>query len=116
MYICTYKYIQTTVAPETVSKEQLNIALYDLQQWPTELIDWPCDNSERRDVYLDHSVGINSGRCSQLCGTTAFPSSERSDLRWNATPFELKSGSGYSEYDPGAWMTCYWFGRYYGWV
>ena len=43
-----------------------------------------------------------------------LPANERTQLRWNGDPFDLVDGSGYTEYDPGAWLLPYWMARYHG--
>lgn len=46
--------------------------------------------------------------------TRIFPANERAQGRWNADPYDLDGGSGYSENDAGAWLLPYWMARAFG--
>jgi len=105
---CFYTMVQAMAVPQSVSEEDLANALYDMQQWPTELIDWPYDNSVRDDYQLDTSPGGNPNRSVKV-----FPPSERSNLKWNSDVFQLTGGSGYSEDTPAAFLVAYYMGRYF---
>ena len=42
------------------------------------------------------------------------PANERTQGQWNGDPYDLVGGSGYREYDGGAWLLPYWMARYHG--
>ena len=64
-------------------------------------------------LFVDRHAVLPQRKCvgSQL---TAVPANERSQGQWNTDPYDLTGGSGYSEYDAGAWLLPYWLARYYG--
>ncbi len=50
---------------------------------------------------------------STLFQLEVVPANERTQLRWNANPYDLVGGTGYNEFDPGAWLLPYWIARYH---
>lgn len=83
--------------------------VWNLQTWPLELIDWPVQNSQRLDVRIDPQPNRDF-----VVGTESLnllPANERVQDRWNADPFDLDGGSGYSETDGGVWLLPYWLAR-----
>lgn len=43
-----------------------------------------------------------------------LPANERTQLRWNANPYQLDNSGSSSEMDPGAWLMPYWLARWTG--
>ena len=85
-------------------------SLETLRTWPMELIDWPVSNANRLDLteskYLTRSGSLQME-------PPVLPYDEISYFRWNGNPFEMgDSGSGYSEFDPGAPLAAYWLARF----
>lgn len=87
-------------------------AVETLQQWPLSQINWPVQNSQRLDVFLD----ANLSRQNTNQSLNLLPYDERSMFRWNGSPFDLDQGSGTTEYDPSAWLLPYWAARYYNFL
>jgi hypothetical protein len=77
-------------------------AVWCLQTWPLELIDWPIDNSHRLDIRIDPE-NDRQGEVGHQ-DTTVLPYNEQSTLRWNTNVFDLSGGSGYGECDPGGML------------
>jgi len=93
-----------------VSKFNLEDAIWCLQTWPLSQIDWPYRNSNRTDFFLS-PFGARGDNAAQ--SLRVFPYDEISMFRWNADPFVLNGGSGYSETEPSAWLLPFWMARYY---
>ena len=85
-------------------------ALWCLDTWPVSWIDWPINNSAR----LDLVPNPNQDRFGQYntLTETLVPYDEITLSRWNSDPFRTVQGSGWSEYDPSAWLLPYWLGKY----
>eukprot|EP01125_Pyxidicula_operculata_P019701 TRINITY_DN7161_c0_g1_i1.p1 TRINITY_DN7161_c0_g1~~TRINITY_DN7161_c0_g1_i1.p1 ORF type:complete len:757 (+),score=117.74 TRINITY_DN7161_c0_g1_i1:13-2283(+) len=94
------------------SNFELDAALRCLREWPTSLIDWPYNNTQRIDYVLNTDVD----RGGQFEGNKLYPWSEQFIGRWNGDPFELVGGSGYEEEDPGAWLLPYWMARFFKFI
>jgi hypothetical protein len=87
-------------------------AVETLCDWPWELIDWTVKNAHRHDVVVRHQPGIHR-HATQL--DRVLPISERSQGRWNASPWTPDGGSdGLREHDGVAWSLAYWLGVYHG--
>jgi hypothetical protein len=89
-------------------------AIDTLEDWPWDLIDWGSRGSHRTDVRVLTDPGIHR-HVSQL--DRVLPISERSQGRWNSSPWIADSnGSGHREHDGVAWSLGYWLGVYHGFV
>jgi hypothetical protein len=86
-------------------------ATQTLQDWPWDLIDWGTRAGQRTDVQVLTSPGRHRNR-TQL--NRVLPASERSQGRWNSSPWTADSGgSGRVEHDGVAWSLSYWLGVYH---
>ena len=91
--------------------------LWNLQTWADELIDWPNDNDERKDIlYENTQTRFNVPHIESLKSRPPLPTNERRQYRWNANPYVVgpPGGAGTTEGDPGAWLLPYWMGRWSG--
>lgn len=95
-----------------VGKEEIDLkeAVWYLQEYPMDLIDWTITNSERKDLEF-----VEANFRKQTL-TEVLPASELRISRHNANRFDLDSrGDGRSEYSAGdIWILPYWIGRYLG--
>jgi hypothetical protein len=93
------------VNPEEFGLED---AVWYLQSYPLDLIDWSVRNSHRKDI-----VFIEPGFRDQSI-SEALPPDELPVARHNANRFDLDgNGAGRSEYSAGdIWLLPYWMGRY----
>jgi len=84
-------------------------ALWNLQTWPLELIEWPVMNSHRLDITIDPAMDRGGHQ-----GTDSYrrilPANERPQGRWNSNPHDLDGGSGMDEMDAGVFLAPYWLG------
>ncbi|MCS6778069.1 MAG: two-component regulator propeller domain-containing protein [Chloroherpetonaceae bacterium] len=87
-------------------------AVFALQDWPWELIEWQMRGTHRSDVTLLHAP--LGGRV-RVQTAVALPPSERRLMRWNGNPYQPDGGTpnGESEEDGSAWLMPYWMGRYH---
>ena len=85
-----------------------------LEDWPWDLLDWATRGSHRTDVQVLTSPGRHRNR-TQL--NRVLPVSERSQGRWNSSPWIADGGgSGRLENDGVAWSLAYWLGVYHGFL
>jgi hypothetical protein len=90
------------------SKIDLEEAIWYLQEYPLDLINWTVKNSHRKDIEpVEHNFRSQSIR-------EVLPPDELRIARHNANRFDLDGdGSGRSEYSAGdIWLLPYWIGRY----
>ncbi len=104
-----WNYIYAYSGAETYGAEE---AVWTLQQWPLELIDWPCENMHRLDI----RIHPEKSRFDRTQSVEVLPPDERPLMRWNGNPYRLDGGGGRREHDPGAWLLPYWMGRYHGFL
>jgi hypothetical protein len=83
-------------------------AVWYLQKYPLDLVDWTVLNSHRKDI---ESVAPNFRKQTI---TEVLPASELRISRHNANRFDLDSrGEGREEFSAGdIWLLPYWIGRY----
>ncbi|MCC5936126.1 MAG: hypothetical protein JJU34_02480 [Lunatimonas sp.] len=95
------------VAPDNFDLEE---AVWYLQEYPLDLINWSVQNSHRKDVT---PIAENFRRQTL---TEVLPPDELPIRRHNANRFGLDAGGmGRSENSPGdIWLLPYWMGRYLG--
>ncbi|WP_420151690.1 hypothetical protein [Spirosoma sp.] len=89
----------------------LNEAIWYLQEFPLDLIDWEIANSQRKDIEL---IPENFRRQTTK---NVLPPDERPIQRHNGNMFTMdrKQGNGTSEHSAGdIWLLPYWMGRYLG--
>ena len=93
-----------------VDEIDLEEAIWYLQKYPLDLIDWTISNSHRKDIEF-----VEPNFRNQTI-TEMLPASELRISRHNANRFDLDSnGDGRSEYSAGdIWLLPYWIGRYLG--
>lgn len=87
----------------------LNEAIWYLQKYPLDMIDWKVKNSQRKDI-----VTIPANFRRQTI-TEVLPPDELRISRHNSNRFDLDGGSeqGTEEYSAGdIWLLPYWMGRY----
>lgn len=90
---------------------ELDVAINELQKYPTDLIDWSMENSHRWDLQEDPIVARGGNRQA----TKAIPTPENGIYRWNTNPRQFDSGNGGKREDTGTYFLLpYWMGRYYG--
>jgi hypothetical protein len=89
-------------------------AVQTLRDWPWELINWTTHNSQRHDV---KALPMPGSRRLRAKLDRVLPASERSQGRWNGSPWIADSdGEGRSEHDGAAWAIGYWLGVYHGYI
>jgi len=85
-----------------------------LQDWPWDLVAWTTRNSHRHDVFIRTVPGVRRHR-TQL--DRVLSPAERTQGRWNASPWNADWGSdGRREDDGVAWTVAYWLGVYHGFL
>ena len=86
-------------------------AIWYLQEYPLDMIDWDIQNSHRKDLeYLEENFRGQKTK-------EVLPPDERPIRRHNANTFILdrKGGNGRTEYSAGdIWLLPYWMGRFLG--
>jgi len=86
----------------------LKEAIWYLQEYPLDLVDWSVKNSDRKDIeFIPHNFRHQTIR-------EVLPPDELPISRHNANRFDLDdNGNGRSEYSAGdIWLLPYWMGRY----
>ena len=85
-------------------------AIWYLQKYPLDLVNWTVKNSQRKDIEI---IPENFREQSTK---EVLPPDELRISRHNANRFDLDGGSdGRSEYSAGdIWLLPYWIGRYLG--
>lgn len=85
-----------------------------LQDWPWDLVTWTTQNSHRHDVYRKFEPGVR--RHTEQLDRVLSPA-ERTQARWNASPWLADWGDGGRSEDDGvAWTIAYWMGRHHGFL
>jgi hypothetical protein len=95
------------VGPEDFDLEE---AIWYLQEYPLDLINWTVQNSHRKDIeQMEYNFREQTTR-------EVLPPDELRIARHNANRFVLDGGDGgRSEYSAGdIWLLPYWMGRYLG--
>jgi hypothetical protein len=90
----------------------LENAIWTLQTWPVEQIDWPVDNTQRQDVQFDQSVD----RFGDVALRNLIPYDENTMYRWNGSPFETQGGSGRSICDGAVYLAPFWLAHYFMYI
>jgi hypothetical protein len=100
--------IMTAIAE--VEETDVDEAIWYMQQYPLDMIDWSVTNSHRKDIDW-----IESNFRNQTI-SEVLPPDELRISRHNSNRFDLDgNGGGASEYSAGdIWLLPYWIGRYLG--
>lgn len=91
-----------------VDSFDLSNAIWYLQEYPLDLVDWDTENSHRQDIQMV-DANFRNQTIEQV-----LPPGETKIARHNANRFRLDSqGGGRTEYSAGdIWLLPYWMGRY----
>ncbi|MBK9137533.1 MAG: hypothetical protein IPM17_02020 [Verrucomicrobia bacterium] len=82
-------------------------AVWTLQRFPLDLVNWTIQNSHRRDI-VRLPANFRDQQSEQL-----LPPDERRIMRWNGNPFVLDGGDGgVTELAGDEFLLPYWMGRY----
>jgi hypothetical protein len=88
-------------------------AIENLRQIPTDRRTWAVTNSTRDDVVFD----ARANRFGRALLTRVLPADERCFEKWNADPYVPDGGGdGREEDDGAAYLLPYWMGRYHGFI
>jgi hypothetical protein len=105
-----YTFVYATVEP---NQADLQGAVENLRQLPTDRRQWVINNSDRADVQLAPMVN----QLDKPILTRVLPADERTFAKWNADPYEASSGGDPRIEDDGAaYLLPYWMGRYHGFI
>lgn len=92
------------------NRTPLGQAVETLRDWPLDMIEWTVDNSQREDISIDQTPGVEQGNL-----TKPLPRSEMGLCNWDSEATHLVIGrNGEREDRPTDWLLAYWMGRYYG--
>ncbi len=105
-----YTFVTATVSPRTVDIEG---AIENLRQIPTDRREWGMINSHRADV----AFSPLPNRFGRPVLNRVLPADERSFKKWNGDPYEPDdAGTGRHEDDGAAYLLPYWMGRFHGFI
>lgn len=105
-----YAFVTATIDPGYVD---LDAAVENLREIPTDRRGWRMENSHRADVVVDPMID-RFGR-KQL--QHVLPADERDFAKWNQNPYIPDAGGdGCHEDDGAAYLLPYWMGRYHGFI
>ncbi|NIA12774.1 MAG: hypothetical protein GWP08_01745 [Nitrospiraceae bacterium] len=103
-----FNLVAATIDPDYVDIEG---AIANLREIPTDTRNWAMANSQRADVVFDPRVDRFGKR--QLLHV--LPADERGAGKWNGNPYVPDTGGdGREEDDGAAYLLPYWMGRYHG--
>ena len=104
-----------SLAAATIDLDYVDIdgAIANLREIPTDTRNWAMPNSQRADVVFDPRVDRFGKR--QLLHV--LPADERGAGKWNGNPYVPDvGGSGREEDDGASYLLPYWMGRYHGFL
>ena len=105
-----FYFAAATIDPEFVDIES---AVNNLRQIPTDRRQWRMINSNRADIVW-HPRLSRFGRKQLL---NVLHADEVSWAKWNSNPYYPDTGSdGRNEDDGSSWLLAYWMGRYHGFI
>lgn len=105
-----YTFVYATIDP---NQADLEGAVENLRQIPTDRRQWPMINSVRADVQF----ADRGNRFDKPVLTHVLPADERSFSKWNGDPYEPDRGdSALIEDDGAAYLLPYWMGRFHGFI
>ena len=105
-----YTFVYATIDPRGAD---LNAAVENLCEIPTDRRAFEAKNSHRADVQLSHQ----RNRFDKQILTRVLPADERCFRKWNADPYVPDAGvGGHLEDDGAAYLLPYWMGRYHGFI
>ena len=96
----------------TSQQEDVFYGIQELRRWPTSLITWTTDNTNRIDYHLDPYLYREKDKDA----TRAFAVDERPCIWWNCNLKALSGGNDFSERAPSAYLLAYWAARFGGFV
>ena len=85
-------------------------AIWYMQRWPLELINWPQFNSDRLDI--QQNVPAECGMKGTLYSLRMLSPDERATDITNFNVYDLDGGDGFLEADPTPFLFSYWGMRY----
>jgi len=105
-----YTFVYATVDPDYADIEG---AIENLRQIPTDRRQWRQENSQRADVVFAAQVN----RFGRPLLASVLPVDERCFAKWNRDPYVPdEGGDGRNEDDGAAFLLPYWMGRYHGFI
>lgn len=105
-----YTFVYATVDPDYADIEG---AIENLRQIPTDRRQWRQENSHRTDVVFAAQVN----RFGRPLLASVLPVDERCFAKWNRDPYVPdEGGDGRNEDDGAAFLLPYWMGRYHGFI
>jgi hypothetical protein len=109
-YIYIFVFRNATRAPPAKLRQAAADATWCAQTWPMNLIDWPVDNSERLDVWLDPTLGPDGRRLIMR----VLPGDEIERPFWGFDPYVAapKWAEARIIFSPSAYLYSFWLGRF----
>jgi hypothetical protein len=105
-----YTFVYATVDPNGADIEG---AIENLRQIPTDRRGWAMANSHRADVVFSPS----RNRFDEPVLYHVLPADERSFQKWNGDPYVPDdAGDGRNEDEGAAYLLPYWMGRFHGFI
>ena len=105
-----FYFAAATIDPDYVD---INGAVLNLRQIPTDRRQWKMVNSNRKDIVWS-PYNSRFGRPQLL---NILPADERNWGKWNGNPYYPDGGGdGRYEDDGASWLLAYWMGRYHGFI
>jgi len=105
-----FYFAAATIDPDFVD---INSAMLNLRQIPTDRRQWKMTNSNRKDiVWSPYKTRFNRPQL-----LSVLPADERNWGKWNGNPYYPDGGGdGRYEDDGASWLLGYWMGRYHGFI
>jgi hypothetical protein len=105
-----FNFVAATIDPDYVD---IQAAVDNLMEIPTDRRQWRMENGHRADVALD----LGRGGLVERQLLHVLPVDERNFNRWNTNPYEPDGGhDGRLEGDGAAYLLPYWLGRYHRFI
>lgn len=105
-----FYFAAATIDPDFVD---INGAVLNLRQIPTDRRQWKMTNSNRKDIiWAPYKSRFNRPQL-----LSVLPADERNWGKWNGNPYYPDGGGdGRYEDDGASWLLAYWMGRYHGFI
>lgn len=105
-----YAFVYATI---DVHNTDLEAAIENLREIPTDRRQWRQENSHRADLMFSSDLN----RFGRPVLAEVVPADERAFQKWNGDPYEPDGGGdGRHEDDGAAYLLPYWMGRYHGFI
>ncbi len=105
-----FYFVAATIDPDYVD---INGAVVNLRQIPTDRRQWSMVNSNRKDITWNPEMS----RFNRKQLLHVLPADEKNFDRWNRNPYAPDAGKGGKfEDDRGSRLLAYWLGRYHGFI